>query len=168
MDDTDKKILDLIKGNARMSYQELGDLIGMSRVAAKKRVQKLEKEGIIRGYNTCIYRNDDVTVFIDVVTIPEKYEDVLEFVSTKVPFIRQIFRTTKEYHIHIVAASYDSSDLKYLIKMIRKNCGEYMKEFECHAVKEIVKDVYGGKKYEQKSVPDIDRSDEQAGGDRSS
>ena len=38
MDGTDKKLLDLIKGNARMSYQEIGDALGMSRVAAKKRV----------------------------------------------------------------------------------------------------------------------------------
>ena len=47
MDGTDEKILDLLKGNARMSYQELGDAIGMSRVAAKKRVQKLEKDGVM-------------------------------------------------------------------------------------------------------------------------
>ena len=45
IDGTDKKLLDLIKGNARMSYQEIGDALGMSRVAAKKRVDKLEKAG---------------------------------------------------------------------------------------------------------------------------
>ena len=44
-----EKILDLMKGNARISYQELGEAIGMSRVAAKKRVRKLEQDGIIRG-----------------------------------------------------------------------------------------------------------------------
>ena len=50
MDRTDEKILDLLKGNARMSFQELGNALGMSRVAAKKRVTKLEKAGIIHGY----------------------------------------------------------------------------------------------------------------------
>ena len=55
MDKTDEKILDLLKGNARMSYQELGDAIGMSRVAAKKRVQKLENEKIIRRYKRIIF-----------------------------------------------------------------------------------------------------------------
>ena len=63
MDKTDERILDLLKSNARMSYQELGDAIGMTRVAAKKRVQKLEREGIIRGYNTYIVRDDEVTMF---------------------------------------------------------------------------------------------------------
>ncbi len=51
MDRTDEQILSLLQSNARMSYQELGDAIGMSRVAAKKRVKKLEEDGIIRGYN---------------------------------------------------------------------------------------------------------------------
>ena len=41
MDRTDEQILNLIKGNARMSYQEIGDSIGISRVAAMKRVRKL-------------------------------------------------------------------------------------------------------------------------------
>ena len=48
MDKTDEKILDLIKGNARMTYQEIGDFIGISRVAAMKRVRKLEESGIIK------------------------------------------------------------------------------------------------------------------------
>jgi predicted ArsR family transcriptional regulator len=60
LDEKDEKILELLKGNVRMSYQELGDALGLSRVAAKKRVQKLEAAGIIRGYNTCIYRGDEV------------------------------------------------------------------------------------------------------------
>ena len=64
MDRIDKQILEIMKGNARISMQELGDAIGMSRVAAKKRVQKLERDGIIRGYNTCIYRDDEITMFI--------------------------------------------------------------------------------------------------------
>ncbi len=35
MDAIDEKILELIEENARISYQDLGDAIGMSRVAAK-------------------------------------------------------------------------------------------------------------------------------------
>ncbi len=35
MDDIDKMILDLIKGNVRMSWEEFGKAIGTSRVAAR-------------------------------------------------------------------------------------------------------------------------------------
>lgn len=100
MDTTDVRITDILKRNARISFQELGDRIGLSRVAAKKRVRKLEEEGIIRGYNTCIYRDDEITMLIDIVTTPGGFEEVLKYVCTRTAYIRQIFRTTKENHIH--------------------------------------------------------------------
>ena len=160
MDKTDLKILDLLKGNARMSYQELGHKIGMSRVAAKKRVKKLEKEGIIRGYNTCIYREDEITMFIDIVPLPEKYEEILNYVTTHTAYIRQIFKTTKENHIHMVAVSDQASNLKYLTRMIQKKCGDAIVEIHCHAVKEVIKDVYGGIRYEQRSASEPNRDHE--------
>ena len=163
MDRTDEKILSLLKGNARMSYQELGNAIDMSRVAAKKRIQKLEEAGIIRGYNTCIYREDEITMFIDIVTLPDKYDDVLRYVSTRTAYIRQIFKTTKENHIHIVAVSDQASNLKYLTRMIMKACGDDIVEIQSHAVKDVIKDVYGGIRYEQLSGSNSNRSHESAG-----
>ena len=163
MDKTDEQILDLLKGNARMSFQELGDAIGMSRVAAKKRVKKLEEEGIIRGYNTCIYRKEDITLLIDIMTAPGKYESVLKYVSTRTAYIRQIFGTTKANHIHIVAVSDSVQNLKYLTKMIQKKCGEDIERIHCHAVKEVVKDVYGGIRYEHRSGSNSDGSYEPVG-----
>ena len=155
MDTTDEKILDLIKGNARMSYQQLGEAIGMTRVAAKKRVMKLERDGIIRGYNTYIARGDEITMLIDIVTVPGKIEDVLRVLCNRTAFIRQIYKTTKEDHIHAVAVSNDVSDLRYLTRIIQKQCGDDITELHCHAVKEIIKDVYGGIRYEPKSESDI-------------
>ena len=158
MDKTDTRITDLLKGNARMTYQELGNRLGMSRVAAKKRVRRLEEEGIIRGYNTYICRDDEVTMLIDIVTVPERHEDVLRYVSTQTVYIRQIFRTTEENHIHIVAVSDSVQNLSYLTRMIRKRCGDDIVEFHCSTVTEVIKDVYGGIRYEDRtaSVPDTD------------
>ncbi len=157
MDDTDKKLLDLIKGNARISYQKLGEQLGMTRVAAKKRVDKLEKAGIIRGYNTYIKRDDEITMLIDIITTPEGFERVLEYVATTTAFIRQIFTTHKENHIHMVAVSASSEKLKYLIRMIEKDGGDDIEEMHVRQVNRIIKDVYGGiNEYGQKSEPDTD------------
>ncbi len=155
VDRTDVIILELLKGNARMSYQDIGNAIGMSRVAAKKRVDKLEKDGVIRGYNTCIYRDDETTVLVDIITEPGRLNSVLRYVSTRTAFIRQIFTTSKENHIHMVAVSDSVRDLKYLINMIQKECGGDIAELHCHAVKEVIKDVYGGIRYESGSE-DVD------------
>ncbi len=160
MDRTDEKILDMMKGNARISYQELGDAVGMSRVAAKKRVDKLVREGIIRGYNTYICRDDEITMLIDIITEPDRIDTVLKYVATRTAFIRQIFTTLKKNHIHMVAVSDSATDLKYLIDMIQKDCCDDIAELHCHVVKEVIKDVYGGIRYEQKSEFDNDGTDE--------
>ena len=152
MDRTDSMILKLLMGNARMSFQELGEKIGMSRVAAKKRVQKLEKAGVIRGYYTYICRDDEITMFIDIITVPDRFEDVLKYVSTQATYIRQIYCTTRKNHIHMVAVSDSANNLAYLTKMIRKKCGDDIVEIHCHTVKEVIKDVYGGIRYEDRTA----------------
>ena len=145
MDELDRDIIRIMRGNARITFQELGN--------------KLEEEGIIRGYNTCIYGENEITMIIDIVAKPGKYEDVLKKVSWRTAYIRQIYGTTKENHIHMVAVSDSVSNLKYLTRMIQKKCGEDIEEVKCHAVKEIIKDVYGGiDKYGQKSVSDSEGS----------
>ena len=159
MDKIDEKILNLIKGEARMSYQEIGDRLGMSRVAAKKRVAKLEKAGIIRQYNTYIMRDDEITMMIDIITTPEGFGRVLEYVATRTAFVRQIFTTHKENHIHLVAVSTSAQDLKYLVKMIDKDCGEDIQELHARQIREVIKDVYGGIKYEHKSESDTSAGD---------
>ena len=151
MDRTDREILDLLKGNARMSWQALGEALGMTRVGARKRVQKLEEEGVIRGYNTYILLEDEVTMLIDIVTLPERLDAVLAYVAGQTMYIRQIFRTGED-RLHLVAVSDQASDLGYLVKMIRRRCGKDIKTLEFHTVNEVIKDVYGGIRYEGRSA----------------
>lgn len=42
LDELDQKIIQLLVKNARMSYSEIGEKIGISRVAVKARIQVLE------------------------------------------------------------------------------------------------------------------------------
>ncbi len=157
MDRTDEKILSLLQNNARMTFQELGDALGMSRVAAKKRVQKLEEAGVIRGYNTAIYREGEVTMFIDLIVTPERLEEVGEYLCTRTAYIRQIFRTNMENHLRIVAVSDSVHDLNDLVKMIEKQFGEGISYIKCRVVEEVIKDVYGGiRKYERRTIQDTE------------
>lgn len=168
MDEIDEKILRRLRGNARMTYQELGGQLGISRVAAMKRVKKLEKAGIIRGYNTTIYREGDIMIFIDIVTLPGRIDAVLDYLGTRTAYIRQIYKTTKENHIHAVAVSDSGKNLQYLVRMIQKKCGDDIEELHCHAVTEIIKDVYGGVRYERKEDRESAEDNEQHGGSGSS
>ena len=142
LDEKDEKILELLRGNARMSWEDLGKHLGITRVAAKKRVQKLEEAGIIRGYNTCIYRDGEIKAFLDIETSFEAYDDVLRYVSTHSAWVRQIYTMVKENHIMMVAVTKSSEDLRYLARTIAKHEG--VKTIRLNAVSEVIKDVYGG------------------------
>lgn len=50
IDATDRKILTLLQGNARLSNAELAKSVGMNASSVFERVKKLERRGIITGY----------------------------------------------------------------------------------------------------------------------
>lgn len=50
IDDTDKKILQEIKSNSRIPYEQISKKVNLSRNAVKARISQLEQSGIIKGY----------------------------------------------------------------------------------------------------------------------
>ncbi|EJZ22652.1 Lrp/AsnC family transcriptional regulator (plasmid) [Rhizobium sp. Pop5] len=55
LDRTDEQILVELKANARISHAELSAKVNLSRNAVRVRIERLEREGFIRGYTivTC-------------------------------------------------------------------------------------------------------------------
>ena len=61
LDALDQKIVQLLVENARISYSDIGEKTGISRVAVKARIQALEQKGIIEEYepsNICVGNNN--------------------------------------------------------------------------------------------------------------
>lgn len=148
MDDTNKDILRLLRKNGRMSFTEIGNQLGISRVAVKKRVEKLEDAGIIRGYKVIIYREDNVKMLMDITTVDDDYEDILEYLNRS-GYVTELYVMTGKNRIHATAVAPDVSELKYLAKMVRKKYDHIIRSISCHEVKEIVKDTYGGVDYDR-------------------
>ena len=148
MDDTNKDILRLLRKNGRMSFTEIGNQLGISRVAVKKRVEKLEDAGIIRGYKAIIYREDNVKMLMEITTVDDDYEDILEYLNRS-GYVTELYVMTGNNRIHATAVASDVSVLKYLSKMVSKKFDDKIKSISCHGVKEIVKDTYGGVDYDR-------------------
>ena len=71
MDDTDRKILNILKGNSRISNLEIARQINLAPSAALKRLRRLEDSGIVSGYTTRVAHNKidlSMNVLISVVT----------------------------------------------------------------------------------------------------
>ena len=54
LDETDRKLLDELRKDSRVSYTDLAKKFDMSDVAIKKRVDKLVEQGIIRNFSVTI------------------------------------------------------------------------------------------------------------------
>ena len=54
MDDIDRTIVALLRQDARRSYQDIGAHVHLSAPAVKRRVDKLEGDGVILGYTAVI------------------------------------------------------------------------------------------------------------------
>lgn len=54
MDDIDRKILALLRQDARRSFQSIGEQVSLSAPAVKRRVDRLEAEGVLRGYTALV------------------------------------------------------------------------------------------------------------------
>ena len=54
MDATDRKIVTLLRENARRSFKDIGRHVHLSAPAVKRRVDRLEREGVIRGYTAIV------------------------------------------------------------------------------------------------------------------
>jgi DNA-binding Lrp family transcriptional regulator len=50
MDEIDRKIVALLRQNARRSFQDIGGRVALSAPAVKRRVDRLEADGVIRSY----------------------------------------------------------------------------------------------------------------------
>ena len=50
MDEIDRKIVALLRQNARRSFQDIGSHVALSAPAVKRRVDRLEADGVIRSY----------------------------------------------------------------------------------------------------------------------
>ena len=53
-DPTDERILGVLVRNARASWREIGDEVGLSANAAAQRVHRLEEQGWVRGYTALL------------------------------------------------------------------------------------------------------------------
>ncbi|MVM32798.1 winged helix-turn-helix transcriptional regulator [Spirosoma sp. HMF4905] len=54
VDNTDRKILDLLQQNARLTIQDIGKQINLSKTPVHERIKRLEREGIIERYVTIV------------------------------------------------------------------------------------------------------------------
>ena len=74
MDDIDRRILKLLQANARTSLKTIAESTFLSSPAVSARIEKMEKDGIIRGYHAEVdpmKLGYHILAFINLDVVPE-------------------------------------------------------------------------------------------------
>ena len=144
LDELDQKIIQLLVKNARMSYSDIGEKIGISRVAVKARIQALENKGIIEEYTTIINPqkiNGAVSCYFEIKTKPDSFKEVTDILN-KNNIVTQIYRVTgrDKLHVHAVASSNEEME-RFLHDVIDTLPG--VLSCSCNIILSRVKDIKG-------------------------
>ena len=54
LDETDRKVLEVLGRDGRASYAEIGLLVNLSATAVKRRVDRLRERGVVRGFTVVL------------------------------------------------------------------------------------------------------------------
>ena len=120
MDRIDKKILTILQADAGRSVAEIAERVGLSTTPCWRRIQNLEKSGVILGRVALLDRkklNVGVTVFVRVKTSQHTY-DWLEGFARAVAEIDEVIEFYRlsgdiDYLLKIVVPDIDSYDAVY-------------------------------------------------------
>ena len=144
LDALDQKIVRLLIENARISYSDIGQEVGISRVAVKAHIQALEQRGIIEEYTTIINPqriSGAVSCYFEIETLPDTLAEVTETLKEN-GAITQVYRVTgkNKLHVHAVAAS--SEEMEKLIREVIDPLPGVV-SCSCNIILSRIKDIKG-------------------------
>ena len=125
LDEIDNRIVQMLQENARLTFSEIGNAAGISRVAAKHRIEQLEKSGVIKGYHADIDLKampNGIRFTLDIDAVPGYYAEVIEKLAAS-SMMHEIYGTSGKSHIHAIGVAPTSETLGsyagYLYRSIR-------------------------------------------------
>ena len=116
LDQFDRKILDVIAVDGRITVTELAKRIGLSKSPTQARIRRLEETGIIRGYRAIfdpILLGRDHVAFVEV-----RLSDTRE--AALAAFNKAVSQIPEIEQCHLIAGAFD-----YLLKVRTSGMGRY-------------------------------------------
>ena len=144
LDELDQQIVKLLIRNARMSYSEIGQKIGISRVAVRSRVQALEQAGIIEEYTTVINPqkiSGAISCYFEIETVPDTLPEVAALLEQN-DTVTQIYRVTGKSKLHVHAVASSSEEMEELMYGTMDKLPGVV-ECSCNMIFSRIKDIKG-------------------------
>ena len=117
LDEIDKKIIEILQKNARTPYTQIAKEIGLSEGAIRKRIEALERNGVIKNYIAII---DPKKLGYNSITLlgldaePTKLLDVANEIS-KFKEVKNVYLTTGDHMIMTEIWAKDGKELSTIL-----------------------------------------------------
>lgn len=144
LDHIDRQLVELLIHNARMSYSDLGQAVGLSRVAVKARIRSLEERGIIEEYTTVINPqkiSGAVSCYFELEVEPAHFDQVVDILLAD-QTVTQIYQVSgrNKLHVHAVASGQEELE-QFLAQVIHRLPG--VTDLSCNIILSRIKDIKG-------------------------
>lgn len=140
IDRIDNQIIDLLLKNARLSYSDIGEMIGLSRTAVKTRIANLEREGIIKGYKAIIDPEsapEMMTFVVNIETKPENYDECKNILAQAKETLT-VVQTTGRCHIMAICLVADTKAMRQYVNSLYNNVPGIL-SINANAVLDVIK-----------------------------
>jgi len=114
MDNVDLEILKILKNSARAKYVSIAKKVGLTEGAVRRRIKKLQKDGVIKKFTIETTAEFEGVVLIE--TEPTMTSDVAEKIKK---VATRVFEVSGDYDIAAFIQSYTIEDLNKKIDAIR-------------------------------------------------
>ena len=144
LDELDQKIIRLLIENARISYSDIGEETGISRVAVKARIQALEKRGVIEEYTTIINPqkiSGAVSCYFEIETKPEYLAQVTDILY-KNDTVSQIYRVSGRDRLHVHAVASSGDEMEHFLHTVIDTLPGVI-SCSCNTILSRIKDIKG-------------------------
>ncbi len=120
MDDTDKKIIRILKQDGRAGYSSIGKQVGLSEGAVRKRIKLLADAGVIRKFTVKVGVSEGAEAITLLATNPAAPTQTVSENIRKIPNVETVYEVTGEYDIVAVISGMSVMEVNECIEKIRR------------------------------------------------
>lgn len=123
-DATDHLILDMLQADARRTLGSIGQAVGLSAPAVKRRMDRLEADGVIVGYTTVVDHaklGRPLQAFAELRFVGSARVDSIAAIADAIPEVETIFTIAGDPDALAWIRVRDVEDLKRVIDLLRRS-----------------------------------------------
>jgi DNA-binding Lrp family transcriptional regulator len=114
MDELDRRLLDLLRADARMPAARLARELGLSRTTVQSRLERLERQGVVAGYTVRLsdaHERGQIHAYV-LMTISHKHSAAVISAIRRMPSVRRLHSVSGPFDMiaELAAASVAEMD----------------------------------------------------------